>query len=200
MREAGRALRAAQKKAGTSEAILFRLNELAHLGLDTLAAQAQLASAQAVVDRTEAVAQPAQDERPIKTEAAAQGPRPKARPTAQVPASGPAQGWVKRKEEAKPPFENWAEEAWATRPTGPQGWAERVAELASVFPKDRELPGRAPIIEAMKLRALDPELPALRFAWTNKGYVSWAMSDLKALRAAGYPDPVFDPAKVRTEA
>jgi len=47
---------------------------------------------------------------------------------------------------------------------------------------------------------IDPELPALRFAWTNKGYVGWAMADLKALRSAGYPDPQLNNAGASAQA
>jgi hypothetical protein len=185
MREAQRALRAAQKKAGTSEAILFRLNELAHLGLDTLTAQAQLASASTAPALTEA--EPAQ---------AAQVP---AADPAQVPARVVAQPRPNPTEaeapviEAKPAFDDWAAEVWAERPKGPEAWTQRIAELALVFPK--ELPSRAALIEAMKLRALDPDLPALRFVWTNKGYVGQASKDLAELRAEGYPDPILNTEK-----
>jgi hypothetical protein len=191
MREATRALHAAQKKDGTSEAILFRLTELAHLGHAALEAQAQLASAQMVTEAAaQGSAQEAEAEQPKAAKAAAQVGRPNQRPTAQASAQ------VARKAQApaiepKAPFEAWAAEAWADRPNGPDVWAERVAELASIYPLGNELPSRAELIESMKLRAIDPSLAPLRFTWTNKGYVGWAMADLKALRAEGYADPVL---------
>lgn len=192
MTEAERALHAAQKKAGTSEAVLARLTELAYLGLDGLDLQNQLASAAADIGGPQAglapVASEATAARPRPSKAAAQPVRPTPRPTAQ-PSAQPASKANGRRSEAEPSFEAWAEEAWADRPSGPTGWAQRVAELAEVFPERDSVPSRAKLIEAMKLRALDPELPPLRFAWTNKGYVGWAMADLDALRKKGYPDP-----------
>jgi hypothetical protein len=143
--EAKRALRAAQKKEGTSEAILARLEQMAHYGAKQLAAQARLAQA----------------------------------PTFLV-----AQGFI---DEAT---NQLASEAWAERPNGPEGWGQRIAELAQVFPREKgALPSRAVLIETMKLRALDPDLPPLRYAWTNKGYVGQASKDLADLRDRGYPDP-----------
>jgi hypothetical protein len=204
MREAQRALRAAQKKAGTSEAILFRLNELAHLGLDTLTAQAQLASASTAPALTEAepaqAAQvPAADPAQVPARVVAQ-PRPKATEAAAQlrPRTGPVRRPTPTEAEApvieaKPAFDDWAAEVWAERPKGPEAWTQRIAELALVFPK--ELPSRAALIEAMKLRALDPDLPALRFVWTNKGYVGQASKDLAELRAEGYPDPILNTEK-----
>lgn len=212
MREAKKALRAAQKKDGTSDAVLAQLNALAQHGVRKLAAQAQLASAatflvaQGFAD-TEAAAQEATMERPKATKATAQvaaqslrptaqEARPTPRPTSQIrPISAPPAQPASAQRPAQltgdtPAFEDWTAEAWAERPNGPEAWTQRVAELASVFPIG--LPGRAEIIETMKLRQIDPELPPLRFAWTNKGYVGWAMADLKALRAEGYADPRLD--------
>lgn len=201
-REALRALKAAQKKKGTSEAILFRLNEFAYLGLDGLAQQAALASAalaQPAAQEASAqeVAQTDEANRPSRIKAAAQGDEAAVRPKAQGPAQTRPKAGPDRNP-AKPSLEQWAEEAWAERPNGPKAWAQRVAELAQVFPN--ELPARAEVIETMKLRALDPELPGLLYSWTNKGYVGWAMADLKALRAENYPDPKLDPSMARTRA
>lgn len=216
MAESHRALRAAEKKAGTSEAILFRLNELAHLGVEALAAQAQLLSAERVrieaekaeraaaeeAERAEAEAEKARLAEASRAAAQnwleAQGIRPEADKAAvsgpasmgEAEASGPAQDDEAVAQDPWPSFEDWSAEVWAERPNGPQAWAKRVAELASVFPKSEAgLPSRSVMIQTMKLRALDPELPDLRYAWTNKGYVGQASKDLAAVRERGYPDP-----------
>jgi hypothetical protein len=51
----------------------------------------------------------------------------------------------------------------------------------------------------MKLRALEPDLPPLRFAWTNKGYVGQASKDLSDLRERGYDDPRLSVAELQGE-
>jgi hypothetical protein len=191
--EAHRALRAASKKDGTSEAILFRLQELAYLGLDGLGLQAQLASVAAEAPEAKAdevePAQTEEAERPKAKRATASGPRPTAQGPAQT--ERPKADAEPKAEQPKVSFAEWAEaEGWAARPGGLDSWIRRVAFLASCYPT--EVPPRARVIDDMKLRVMDPDQSNPEHSWTNKGHVGWALSDLKALRAEGYLDPVLD--------
>lgn len=198
--EAERALRAAQRKAGTSEAILFRLQELAYLGLEGLGLQEALASAPAGLAGPQADPEAAQDEaeaeRPSEPKARASRPRPTAQPLAQK--ATPAFAVIAEAATAKPGFAEWAEaHGWAERPGGLDGWTQRIAYLASTYPAKDDatlgVPPRATIIQDMKALALEPEEDKRpQHAWSNKGHVGWAMTDLRDLRRDGYLDPALE--------
>ena len=87
------------------------------------------------------------------------------------------------------------DEGWAARPgKNAASWEQRLAELAQHFPGTADdIPSRQTCIDRFK--ELREAGEPLRFAWTNKEHVGYALNDLKALRSVGHPDP-----QVRAEA
>lgn len=190
MAEAEAQVRAA-RKAGASEAVLMRLEEWAHFGLEAIGLQAQLASAPAST--------PEETDRPIKAEAEVRPPaheRPKAEGPRRKGLASPRPKAITPKAEAEAEADEGRPDAqWADRPgNNAFVWEQRLAELAAQFPGTADqVPSRQVCIDT--LRARKEEGTQLRFAWTNKGHVGFLLNDLKALRSAGYPDP-----KVTTDA
>jgi hypothetical protein len=186
-------------KAGASAHVLMRLEEFAHYGLEAVGLQAALtAKAETLV---EAEATEAADA--IKAEATVERPkaeRPIRKAVAQRPASA-AQDGAKAIEaesaEAGPGGDEPVDLVWAGRPGGLIAWADRLAELAEIFPRDQAeqyaadqygVPGRAQVLSVMAERKLAGD-PNVRHTWTNKGWVTWAMGDLRELRKRGLADP-----------
>lgn len=182
MREAQQGLKAA-RKAGASEAVLFRLNELAYLGLEAVGLQEALVSTPV---KAEAEAELVKAE-PIKAEAVVpKATEPKkaainARPKATA-SGGPKA--IESKADGDGP-----DERWAARPgKNAYLWEQRLAELAYHFPGTADdIPARQRCIDRFK--ELREQGETIRFAWTNKEHVGYALTDLKALRSDDHPDP-----------
>jgi hypothetical protein len=186
MREAKRSLKAA-RKAKSSEAILFRLNELAYLGLEAVGIQEAITSA-SVSEAGDAEAIKAEAEiATVKAEAELIGDR---KPVKAIqPSRSKAVAQSKAKAAELTAGEGRPDETWAERPgKNPFVWEQRLAELAQHFPGTADdVPSRQPCIDHFK--SLRESGEPLRFAWTNKEHVGYALNDLKALRSAGCADP-----------
>jgi len=190
MQAAERELKKAYKR-GSEGHVLMRLEEFAYYGLRAVEMQNKLASAPATLVKAEAE----EAAEAIKAEAALGDPRPRPETRPRVEAQRPkavAQRPAQPKAEAAQ-IEAADSEAddealdlvWAGRPSGLNAWTDRLAELAEHYPD--VVPSRATIIREMAERK-EAGVP-LRHAWTNKGWVTWAMGDLRDLRRAGLADP-----------
>lgn len=196
MGEASKALKAV-RKAKASEAILFRLNELAFVGLEAVGVQEALASApEAVLAEAEAeeanLASKA-GRSTIKAEATVQAAseasntqRPRIVPKRPTPALRPR---PVAQVEAKADGAGGPDDDWANRPgNNPFAWEQRLAELAFHFPGNADsVPSRQTCIDYF--RSEKDAGRRVRFAWTNKQHVGFALADLKRLRSLDAADP-----------